>query len=259
MISRLVIPALLASACTLAFADYDQDDEIARQALAARQYSRVVEAYKPYADPLNGTGLSARAHYRLAIAHHALGDPMQAWRNLQEALHLEPDGAFASTAARLDQIAAAIKAACTQSGTPDCVSASPAASLPAQVTATEPAAPLAPAPSEPPVAREPIAKPQQATPTGIPFSPSGQSAGRWEALLSALPILAGVAGLILLKRGRARRKPAQASGTTPQVAVQSKPSRSWLRSSRAALSASSDAEEIERAFREKLARQLGRR
>lgn len=259
MISRLVIPAVLASACTLAFADYDQDDEIARQALAARQYSRVVEAYKPYADPLSGTGLSARAHYRLAIAHHALGDPMQAWLNLQEALHLDPDGAFASTATRLDQIAAAIKTACAQSGAPDCVSASPAASLPAQVTASEPAAPLAPVPSAPPVARDPIAKPQQATPTGVPSSPSGQSADRWGALLSVLPILAGVAGLILLKRGRARRKPAQASGTTPQGAVQSKPSRSWLRSSRAALSASSDADEIERAFREKLARQLGRR
>lgn len=259
MISRLVIPALLASACTLAFADYDQDDEIARQALAARQYSRVVEAYKPYADPLSGTGLSARAHYRLAIAHHALGDPIQAWLNLQEALHLDPDGAFASTATRLDQIAAAIKTACAQSGAPDCVSVSPAASLPVQVTASEPAAPLAPAPSAAPVARETTKPPPQPTPVGAQSSPAGRSTDRWVVLLGVLPILAGVAAFILFKRGRARRKPAQASGATPQVAVQSKPSRSWLRSSRAALSASSDAEEIERAFREKLARQLGQR
>lgn len=121
--------SLLAWALLTAGAHAKADpDETARTALAQRRFDTVIAVY---AAPLaEGQVLRDVAYYRLAIAHNALDQPMEAWRNLQAALGQNNAGTFASSPARLAALSEAIQAGCERLGHAKCAT-SPDSTIPA--------------------------------------------------------------------------------------------------------------------------------
>lgn len=130
-----------------AFAQQPAADEAARKALAAGEHAKVIAAYEP--DLKAGATLSDMAQYRLAIAYNRLGDAPRASAALRAALAANPQGTFATSPARLQQLQASITEACAKAEPPGCAAqadsarssaAAPAAPSGAAKAATEPAA-----------------------------------------------------------------------------------------------------------------------
>jgi hypothetical protein len=75
-------------------------DAVARAALEAKDYPKVLSAYEPFLRD----DLSAAAFYRMAIAHQKMGNGGAASQALESALNLNPLGTFASSPARLEAL-----------------------------------------------------------------------------------------------------------------------------------------------------------
>lgn len=93
-------------------------DEAAKTALAQKRYDAVIAAYA--APSAAGLALHDIDHYRLAIAHNALDQPLVAWRHLQAANELNAAGTYASSTDRLNTLKDAILAGCDKVGRPKC-------------------------------------------------------------------------------------------------------------------------------------------
>ncbi len=120
MIRAMVIAACLGCAANAANATRAGEED-ARQALAHRQYLRVIEIYKPTLAV--GQALGDAAHYRRAIAFNQLGRPLEAWDALTRALAVNPAGTFATTPARLAELRSSILSNCKDKGKPACADA----------------------------------------------------------------------------------------------------------------------------------------
>lgn len=114
----LAVSIVLALTFGPAVAQTDAADAAARQALAKGEYARVLEIYKP--EQTAGRSLSDLGHYRLAISHQRLGESKQAWEHLSKALATNPQGTFASSAGRLEELRSSILAGCESKGMPKC-------------------------------------------------------------------------------------------------------------------------------------------
>ncbi len=117
--SRAAVTAvwLLVVAGTAA-AQVDPVDESARKALAQGEYARVVDLYAPLL--ADGRSLPDMSHYRMAIALQKQRESPAAWKHLRNALVANPQGTFASSAARLSDLRSSILASCQRMGRPGC-------------------------------------------------------------------------------------------------------------------------------------------
>lgn len=141
-------------------------DDAARAALAERRYAEVVSIYEARPERAR----SALDRYRLAIAHQALKQPLEAWSHLQAAKGLDPRGSFASSPPRLAALSSAIEASCSAGGHPGCSRASP---RPAPLTETTgPSASTSTSPASPTQAVRPPAEQVQVAHTQLEIQPT---------------------------------------------------------------------------------------
>ncbi len=124
MIKATVTAAWLFAAGTVA-AQVDPVEEPARKALAQGDFARVVDLYGP--SLAAGRNLPDMSHYRLAISLQKQGDSPSAWKHLRTALASNPQGSFASSAARLGDLRTSILASCEKMGRPGCEEPEPPA------------------------------------------------------------------------------------------------------------------------------------
>ena len=164
-------------------------DETAKVALAQKRYDAVIAAYAAHLAA--GQGLHDIDHYRLAIAHNALDQPLRAWRHLRAANDLNAAGTYASSAGRLSALKDAILAGCDKAGQPKCAEPPSLGSTPAPAPAstTIGSVPALAVPTAPTAAADPL--PQASTAA----SPITATAG--PALPTPMPerVQAGGAGL----------------------------------------------------------------
>lgn len=116
-------------AVTSAFGQDATTENAARIALAQGEYRKVLDLYQP--SLAAGKALPDIARYRLAIASSRLSQPIDAWNHLRSALEQNPQGTFATSAARLEELRTAILAACEKRGAPGCDQTVPTAASPA--------------------------------------------------------------------------------------------------------------------------------
>lgn len=121
-------------------------DEAAKTALAQKRYDAVIAAYA--APSAAGLALHDIDHYRLAIAHNALDQPLVAWRHLQAANELNAAGTYASSTDRLNTLKDAILAGCDKVGRPKCTEPPTLSSAATPAPAPTPTA-IGPAPALP--------------------------------------------------------------------------------------------------------------